>query len=222
MSRDLAFEPVRGLPANLPPGEKLLWQGAPDYMGMALRGFHVRKIAIYFALLAAYRLISSIYDGAGLVAAGRSTLPLIGLGCAAVAILSVMALLVCRTTVYSITSRRVVMRIGVALPITFNLPFTILGAATLKLHAGGIGTIPLVLTEGNKLSYLIMWPHVRPWRMGRTEPALRLVADAGRVARLLAEAAAASAPERIQVTIAAGAAERPNEPASWPLAPAAV
>ena len=28
---DFAFEPVRGLPAVLPPGERMLWQGAPRW-----------------------------------------------------------------------------------------------------------------------------------------------------------------------------------------------
>jgi hypothetical protein len=42
-----------------------------------------------------------------------------------------------------------------------------------------------------RISYLIAWPHVRPWRMSKTEPALRSIPDAKRVAEMLAEAAEA-------------------------------
>jgi len=33
------------------------------------------------------------------------------------------------------------------------------------------------------------WPHVRPWYMSRTQPALRSIPDAEKVARIFAEAA---------------------------------
>ena len=51
---DFAFEPIRGLPDHLPKGERLLWQGAPDWRLLAIQAFHVRKVAIYFALIAAW------------------------------------------------------------------------------------------------------------------------------------------------------------------------
>ncbi len=35
------------------------------------------------------------------------------------------------------------------------------------------------------------WPHVRPWKMARTQPALRCIPDAEKVARIFAEAAEA-------------------------------
>ena len=36
---DFAFEPVRGLPAELPRGERLIWQGAPDWRLLAIQAF---------------------------------------------------------------------------------------------------------------------------------------------------------------------------------------
>ncbi|MCW6507309.1 photosynthetic complex putative assembly protein PuhB [Lichenifustis flavocetrariae] len=221
MSGDLDFEPIRGLPARLPPGETLLWQGEPDLRAMALRVFHVRKVAIYFGLLVAYRLASALHDGASLFGAAKAALPLTGLGVAAVLILAGLAALVCRTTVYSITSRRVVMRIGVALPITFNLPFKTLASASLKLQGKGVGTIPLVLTDSNRLAYLVMWPHARPWRTARTEPALRFVPDAAKVAQILAEAVSAALPETVNVTNPVVSQAQAGKQPSWPMAPAA-
>ncbi len=221
MSGDLDFEPVRGLPAHLPPGETLLWQGEPAYKAMALRVFHVRKVAIYFGLLVLWRLVIALQDGMALPAAASSALPLIGLGAAAVAILAGIAFLVCRTTVYSITSRRVVMRIGVALPITFNLPFKVIDSAALKLNRDGTGSIPLRLSDDNRLSYLVIWPHARPRRLARAEPTLRLVPEAAKVAGLLAQAVAAALPETTQTAAAVAPPAKPDEAASWPMAPAA-
>ena len=220
MSRADEFTPVRGLPGSLPAGERLLWQGAPQLRAMALRVFHVRKVAIYFGLLVLYRLAAALHDGTPLRETVRPTLILVALALAACAILAGIAWLVCRTTVYSITSRRVVMHIGVALPITFNLPFAVLGAASVKLNRDGTGTIPLVLTEGNRLSYAVLWPHVRPWRNAKAEPSLRLVPDAARVARLLADAVTAALPDR--VAVAPPVTARAEAPLSRPLAPATV
>ena len=47
---------------------------------------------------------------------------LLPLAVAAVALMFVVAWLTARATVYTITNRRVVMRIGVVLEVTFNLP----------------------------------------------------------------------------------------------------
>jgi hypothetical protein len=33
------------------------------------------------------------------------------------------------------------------------------------------------------------WPHVRPWRINHTEPALRCIPDAAEVARIFSDAA---------------------------------
>ena len=45
------FEAAPGLPERLPAGERILWQGAPDWRALALHAFHVRKLAIYFAAM---------------------------------------------------------------------------------------------------------------------------------------------------------------------------
>ena len=219
---DYDFEPVRGLPANLPRGEALLWQGGPDFKATALRVFHMRKVAIYFAILAAWRLVSTLLEGAPLTSALSGASILVGLGLLVSAILCVITWLVCRSTVYTVTSRRIVMRIGVALPIHFNLPFKVIDSASLKLNPDGTGTIPLVLSGSNRLAYLVLWPHARPWRLGKPEPALRMVPGAAKVAQILAQAVSAAAPGKVQAGQPVVAAARGDDAATWPMAPAAV
>ena len=91
---------------------------------------------------------------------------------------------------YTLTNRRVVMRIGVVLNITFNLPLKTIGSAGLKLHSDGTGDIPLTLTTDDNIAYPHLWPHARPWQLKRTQPMLRCVPHAANVGQLLAEAAA--------------------------------
>jgi len=51
------------------------------------------------------------------------------------------------------------------------------------------GTLAFELIGDTKLSYLMTWPHVKPWTLSRTQPALRCIPDAQKVASLFAEAA---------------------------------
>jgi hypothetical protein len=183
---DFAFEPVRGLPGHLPEGEEMLWQGAPDWRALARESLLTRWIALWFVLLALWR---GLVAGGGVMGFLGAGVPLLVLGAAAVLILWGIAWVFSRTTVYTITNRRVVMRIGAALPVTFNLPFARIERADLDLRQGGTGTIALHLDEQSQISYLVAWPHVRPWHMGGRDPALRCIPDAARVAELLGDAA---------------------------------
>jgi len=135
----------------------------------------------------------ALSDGQSAVAAVAYTLKFTPLALAALALVALLTWLTTRTTVYTITNRRVVMRIGIALPLTVNLPFRIVGSAGLKLHADGTGDIPLSLTGDGRMAYLHLWPHARPWRTSRAEPMLRSVPDAARVAEILGRALASAA-----------------------------
>lgn len=192
-------EPVPGLPAHLPAGEVLLWQGAPRWTTLALRAFHLRKVAIYFALLVGLRAAEGASAGEATqsIALGCGWVALLGV--ALVGILATLAFLSARGTLYSITSRRVVMRHGIALTMSVNVPYTIVDGAAMKSHADGSGDISLTLHEGQRFGYLLNWPHVRPWRLARPEPTLRSIANVREVAQLLTHAVQAHGP-----TIAGG------------------
>ena len=114
---------LRGLPGPLPAGERILWRGAPTLHGVLLRAFHARLVMLWFAGAATVLAIGAAASGgpARAFAVAGPTL-LIGLG--ALGLLTFLAWLVQRTTVYTLTDRRVVMHVGIALPITLNLPLT--------------------------------------------------------------------------------------------------
>ncbi len=180
------FEPVRGLPEDLPAGEKLLWQGSPDVRMLAIRAFHLRKIAIYFGLLLAYQAAWVMASGGGfksvlMALAWPTGLALMGLGAVAL-----LAYLSARTTVYTITNRRVVMRVGIVLTLAFNLPFSRITAAAVKPGRRGSGDISLLLDDRDHIAWLTLWPHARPWKVAKPQPTFRCIKDAGAVGQLLA------------------------------------
>lgn len=186
---DFAVEPVEGLPERPPEGEHILWQGTPSTLGLAREALNLNWILGYFALLAFWRVGVSSADMPFLEALPLG-FPFMVLGLVAGLVLFGIAHMMARATVYTITNRRVAMRVGAALTITLNLPFSRIEGADLKLRRDGSGTIAFRTLGETRLSFLVLWPHTRPWRMKKTEPAFRAIADAARVAEIIAEAAA--------------------------------
>jgi hypothetical protein len=184
---DFAVEPLPGLPAQPPKGEVILWQGRPQTFALAREALKINWIAGYFVALAVWR---GWMMGDGVPATILAVmLPYLAIGAVTCAILLMIATVQARSTVYTITTARVAMRIGVALTVTLNLPFRQIGAANLALKSNGTGTIALQTLGDTRISYLVCWPHVRPWHFNRTQPALRAIPDAAAVAKILAEAA---------------------------------
>jgi len=185
---EFEVEPVPGLPEELPDGESLRWQGAPRWGVLAVRAFHARTVAIYFGILIALRLGYLVMTGAPGKVALLSGLWLAIMCLLAVGILTLLAWAFARSTIYSITNRRVVIRFGVALPMAINIPFKAIESVGLRRYADGTGDIPMVLGEGHSVNFLIMWPNVRPWRFFDAQPMLRGVPDVDKVAEVLTDA----------------------------------
>jgi hypothetical protein len=190
---DYEIEPVPGLPEPLPAGETLLWQGTPRWQTLARRVFRVPLVALYFGVLACWRVAAGVADGdaAGSIAVGTAWV--LGLGAAAALLLTLIAWMTAKSTMYSITSKRLVLRIGMALPVTINLPFNAIAAAGVRANGDGTGDIVLTLASPHKASYVLLWPHVRPWRFSKAEPMLRGIVQPGVAAQVLSRALAASA-----------------------------
>jgi hypothetical protein len=184
-------EPVRGLPETLPPGENLLWQGEPDWRSMARRTFRLYQVGAYFALLIAFNQ-GLHYVRGGSVAEGLGSLAWqAGLGAVTLALLAGLAWLFARSTVYSLTNKRVVLRFGVAIPMMINLPLDRVQSADLRDFADGSGDIALRLEDGERISYWALWPHAKPWNFSPVVPMLRSVPRAQTVDSQLGAAAAA-------------------------------
>lgn len=187
---DFEIEPVEGLPAEPPKGEQILWQGRPDWWRLAVESLNVKWVAGYFILLALWRFVSQL-DLLPLGQAIGAAVPFMVLGLVTCGLLTLVAVAQARATMYTVTDARVVMRIGAALTITLNIPYVQVSNAMLDLRKNGTGTIALETMGETRLSYLVCWPHVRPWFIKEPQPALRCIPDAEKVASLLSEAAEA-------------------------------
>ena len=179
------FEAAYGLPEPLPKGESILWQCSPDFRQLAARVFHMKKVAVYFAVLMAVRGSFLYSSGAEDLTIVAGILIVVGLGLTAMAALCMLAWLTARTTAYTLTDQRVVMRIGIVLTLTFNLPLKRIETAGLLLTGKGFGDMPLALSGGDRIGWLNLWPHARPWRLAKPEPMLRCIPDAQKFAALL-------------------------------------
>ncbi len=210
------FEAEYGLPEPLPRGERLLWQGGPDGRTLAVEALHWRKLAIYFGVLLAWRAENVLAGGGSVLAAATAAAWLLPLAVFAIGIALTVATLVRRTTVYTLTDRRVVMRIGIVLTMTLNLPYRQIDGLALREGRHGHGDIALTLAPGVRIGYVHLWPHARPWQVRWPQPMLRALPDSAHVATLLAHALQATA---IGATRPASATVTPlSPPLSAPLA----
>ncbi|MEM6381887.1 MAG: photosynthetic complex putative assembly protein PuhB [Pseudomonadota bacterium] len=186
---DFATEPKRGLPALLPRGEFILWQGGPNWRMFARQAYRTHLIGTAVLAGALTQGAAALASGQSIgLAAGQSAV-IVAFGLVGLAILYGIAKLVEKTTVYTITNRRIVLRVGVAIQKTFSIPFAQIDGAQVNMHGrGGFGSICVQFKPGVSIAYLILWPHARPWRLGRTEPMLRAIPQAEKTAMLLGEA----------------------------------
>jgi hypothetical protein len=169
-------EPVRGLPGLLPEGEHILWQSAPDWKHMAFHALHIRIGIVYFAAIVVWAAINGD---------ANTMLSVAALGAFAIGLFIAFAWGVERTTLYTLTNKRIVLRIGVALNKCVNLPLSEIEAANLKMLGHGHGNIVLSLKGAPRLGYGMLWPHARSLRFVRPQPMLRAIPDARDVAQLL-------------------------------------
>jgi hypothetical protein len=222
---DFDFEPIPGLPAMLPPGEKLLWQGSPRWKSLAVRAYHVRKVAIYFCVLMLWRVAVGIDAHHSVSSIAVSCLGLLALGSAAIGLLSLLAFLTARATVYSITTRRLLMRHGVAVPLTVNIPLRLIDSADERSFADGTGDIALQISREQRIGYLITWPHLRAGKITRPAPCFKALGDASVAASvlsaaLMAESRSQAAAATTAPTAAAPSAVPSRQPAPAQLSPA--
>ena len=187
---DFAVEPVPGLPELPPEGERILWQGRPAWFRLTWESLSLPWVIGYFVFLAVWRFVA-VVDLMPLGQAIGASVPFLILGAIVAFGLLLVGYVQARSTLYTVTNKRVAMRIGAALTVTLNLPYTQIANAALSLRKGGTGTIALETADAMPLGYAMCWPHVRPWHILRPQPALRCVPDAEHVAQIIAQSAEA-------------------------------
>jgi hypothetical protein len=207
LGHEYEFEPQFGLPERLPSDEFIVWQGSPDVAALAYSAFHFKKLALYFAALILVCAWPPLEAGAGLMAVLSAIQWITPLAVIALATVWMLAHFTARTTVYTITNKRVVMRLGIVLTVTFNLPMTQLASADVRVLQNGFGDITLALKGADRIGWVHLWPSVRPWRIAKPEPTLRAVADVQNVAQKLRDAWTQNTGQAANATAATSAAQ---------------
>jgi hypothetical protein len=185
------FEPEFGLPEKLPEGERILWQGSPDTKEILSRVFHIKMLGIYFGLLLAYSVATGFADGEALTTIAFSALRILALSALGLGLVGLLGYLIASTAVYTITNKRVVMRIGIVLNMTFNFPLKMIELADCGLTKKQSGDIYLKLSKETKIAIFHLWPHARPGKWALPQPALRGIKNCPEVAKILVDAWAA-------------------------------
>jgi hypothetical protein len=183
---------IRGVPHPLPAGEHVLWEGAPAGGAMATHVFHRRLFALYFvAVTGWWAATTTMVVGSSEFLAGLGVR--LGLAVAVMAVVEVLARVSARTTWYAITNRRVVLKIGMVIEMSINIPFSAIESAGAGTFRDGTGQVMLSLVKSNRLAYIALWPHCSVFSINHPQPILRGLADAQHVGTLLANAVAEAA-----------------------------
>jgi hypothetical protein len=141
--------------------------------------YHLRQLAGYFG---AMMIIQAVYQWDAPARAMLSSLALSAvLAGSALGLLALGAWLSARTALYTLTTRRVVMRIGIVLTITLNVPLRQVRGADLLARKSGVGDLSLALAGKERIGWLHLWPHARPWHLADPQPTLRCIPDAAAV-----------------------------------------
>ena len=185
---DFAVEPIEGLPELLPKGEVVLWQGRPNWLRLTIESLNLWWVIGYFGLLAAWRFLTVI-DYMPLGTAFSASIPFRFVAAFVGLLLCGVGYIQAKATLYTITNRRVVMRIGAALTLTLNLPFTKIDNAAVAKKQGGFGNIAFETSGDTKFSFFVLWPHARSWYFGKPQPTLKCIPDIEKVSSILGQAA---------------------------------
>jgi hypothetical protein len=183
---------IRGVSHPLPPDERLLWEGAPKAGLIARHVFHRWLVVGYFAIVTGW-WVSQTYG----TVESDAFLPMLGMRLLLAAIVigtvEFLARTIANTTVYAITSKRLVLKIGMVLPMSINVPFRIIENAGVGKFRDGSGQIALSLMKGQRLAYVALWPHCKVFSINHPQPVLRGLHEVDRVSAILRDAIVAEA-----------------------------
>lgn len=183
--REYDDEPVHGLPAELPEGERIVWQGSPCPLRLAKTAFHLRAVAGYFALLVAAMAGSRLMAGEGAAAAFDAAFWTMVPAMLAIGLILFLGWAYARGTVYTLTNHRLVIRTGLALTAAVDIPYSVIDGAALKSYGDGTGDLVIQTRDGERASWVMLWPNTRPWCWRQPQAMLRVIPEANLVATLL-------------------------------------
>ncbi len=194
VARESSRARIRGVNEALPAGERVLWEGSPDARAIARHLFYIRPISAYLSVMVLWWVaVNGSQAGTTSFWVTLGTQLLLSGGVVGSALLFARA--IAKGTTYAITDRRLVLNFGVIFPMTVNLPLRYVQSASARQFSDKTGQIAVQLTEKEKLAWIVLFPHVRPWKFTNPEPLLRGLTDSVKVGEILREAVLNVPPE---------------------------
>jgi len=187
---EIRVKAAKPLPEPLPEGEQMLWQHSPAWLPYSRRAFQIGKIGFYFLVIVGWVAISAYISEGNWLAVLRSLTWAVPPAVGVLAVLALIGWFYARTTVYTITNKRVIIQSGLAVPSAVNLPFAKIDSADMKMFDDATGDIELTIS-GARLLYSMLWPNVRFLRLNRPRPVLRAICHPRKVSDILGQALAA-------------------------------
>ncbi len=179
------------LAESLPADEMLIWQGRPEATAIATRAMYLWYVVAYLLGLAVFRTGFLVMSDAPLSEWSALLAWQLLASLFIVGIILGLAAVYGKSTIYTLTNRRLILRTGAAVPIHVNFPLEQIAAADLTVFSDGTGDIALKLDNSDKLYWLLLWPNIRSWWVRPLQPLLRGLRDFELAASALASAASA-------------------------------
>jgi Bacterial PH domain len=164
---------IEGVADPLPPGENILWSGKPDVWKFTFRTMRLWWVMAWFFGLACLRAYHALMGGGDLIAMISAAAGQLPLAVFSIGLLSGLGVVMARTTTYVISRQRLVFQVGVALPITFNVPLRFIDSAAVRLRQSHYGDLVLTLRSGSCVKALALWPHCQGWGKDSVKPVMR-------------------------------------------------
>ena len=180
--------PPKDILSVIPKDEKIIWYGKPDIRRFCLTALGLKYIFIYLIII----FCSIIYSRSGdlnFIKIIEVLFPYIISSFLAVLLLIAVGVSQVLPTVYVITSKRVIIRSGLALIFMLNVPFDKIVSIDKNIYRDGCGNISFKLLSKSRIPFFASWPSVRPWFFSNPQPTFRCIADVEIIALKLSEAA---------------------------------
>jgi hypothetical protein len=193
---------------RLEPGERILWQGRPVASALRRHLFKVRWLAAYLAGLLAWKLVLIVWVRGPRPQEVFDTATLLVQGAVLMGLVAYFAWALARSTTYTLTDLRLVIRHGIALPGTVDIPLRALRSVAVRVQSDGTGDVALTVRVGAGIGYSKLWPHVRGLSLSRPVPMLRGLRDAALLSTRLARRLDSDVPAFAGQDLSASAAPR--------------
>ena len=172
----------------IPPEEKVLWSGRPEWKALAYHSFGLKYLVFYLIFAALYCLAE--LDGAivfGLLL--TKFLPYCFSGILAGLVLTGLAYFQALNTAYVVTEKRIVIRSGVALVFLLNAPFKKISSIDKQILKNSLGNFSFTTNSKRRIPFLSCWPSVKPWSFIEPKPAFKCIANADKIEEIILNAA---------------------------------